>query len=119
MSFVQFVHTVVTFSSFLLKKLYRIDLRSIKRKCCIYNQLSIARPVEVEKPKREFFGSMMDMKGRVYFTPLNNLTEELIRKVEIAIQIFSEESLYVFGKMRRSDVGKIVLSLGHFYHQFN
>jgi hypothetical protein len=51
---------------------------------------------------------MMDMKGKVYFTPANNLTEELIRRVEIAIQVFSESSLYFFGKNRRSDVGKMI-----------
>ena len=52
---------------------------------------------------------MMDMEGKVYFTPLNNLTEELIRKVGIAIQVFSKESSYFFGKNRWSDVGKMIL----------
>ena len=57
-------------------------------------------------PVKEFMGSTLDMKGFVFFTPSNNLTNDLIRKVDEAAVYWSDVSLEIFGRSRKFRLGK-------------
>ena len=56
-------------------------------------------------PSKEYVASIIDMKGRLYYTPQNNLTRDLIEKVKKAAKTFSKNSLRIFGKSQRSKLG--------------
>ena len=53
------------------------------------------------KPAKEIFGGEMTMRGILRFWPKNELTERLIRKLDLAAKTFSTYSDKVFGTRRR------------------